>query len=42
MEQEVWIVMEYITGVSLCDYLCSKGRLLEKEERAKFKQVSSN
>jgi serine/threonine protein kinase len=42
MDQEVWTIMEYITGVSLYDYLCRKGRLLEKEERAKFKQVSSN
>ena len=28
----------HITGVSLYDYLRRKGRLLEKEERAKFKR----
>jgi hypothetical protein len=42
MEQEVWLIMEYITGVSLCDYLWRKGRLLEREERTKLKQVSNN
>jgi serine/threonine protein kinase len=41
MEQEVWIIMEYIAGECLYDYLCRKGRLLEKEERAKFKQVNN-
>jgi hypothetical protein len=34
--------MEYITGVSLYDYLCRKGRLLGKDERPKFKQEQLN
>ena len=37
----IFLVMEYVSGGELYDYLVVHGRMKEKEARAKFRQILS-